>query len=64
MGSDETGIPRLTVHDELDFSDPGGKDGAFREMKHIMETALPLRIPVRADGDIGPDWGHVEPIKE
>ena len=61
---DETGIPRLTVHDELDFSDPGGKDEAFREMKHIMETALPLRIPVRADGDIGPDWGHVEPIKE
>lgn len=61
---DETGIPRLTVHDELDFSDPGGKDEAFREMKHIMETAIPLRIPVRADGDIGPDWGHVEPIKE
>lgn len=61
---DETGIPRLTVHDELDFSDPGGKDEAFREMKHIMETALPISIPVRADGDIGPDWGHVEAIKE
>ena len=61
---DETGIPRLTVHDELDFSDPGGKDEAFREMKHIMETALPISIPVRADGDIGPDWGHGEPIKE
>jgi DNA polymerase I-like protein with 3'-5' exonuclease and polymerase domains len=61
---DETGVPRLTVHDELDFSDPGGKDEAFREMKHIMETAIPLRIPVRADGEIGPDWGHVEPIKE
>lgn len=60
----ETGIPRLTVHDELDFSDPGGKDAAFREMKHIMETALPIRIPVRADGDIGPDWGHVEAIKD
>lgn len=61
---DETGIPRLTVHDELDFSDPGGKDAAFREMKHIMETALPISIPVRADGDIGPDWGHVEAIKD
>lgn len=61
---DETGIPRLTVHDELDFSDPGGKDEAFREMKHIMETALPISIPVRADGDVGPDWGHVEAIKE
>lgn len=61
---DETGVPRLTVHDELDFSDPGGKDKAFREMKHVLENALPLRIPVRADGDIGPDWGHVEPIEE
>jgi DNA polymerase I-like protein with 3'-5' exonuclease and polymerase domains len=59
---DETGIPRLTVHDELDFSDPGGKDEAFLEMKHIMETAIPLRIPVRADCDIGPDWGHVKEL--
>lgn len=53
-----TGIPRLTVHDELDFSDPGGRDEAFLEMKRILETAIPLKIPVRADGDIGPDWGH------
>ena len=60
---DATGVPRLTVHDELDFSDPGGKEEAFREMRHIMETAIPLRIPVKAEGDIGPDWGHVEAIK-
>lgn len=59
----ETGVPRLTVHDELDFSDPGGRDKAFLEMKHVLETALPgLRVPVKADGDIGPDWGHVEEI--
>lgn len=59
---DETGIPRLTVHDELDFSDPGGAaaEAAYREMQHIMETAIPLRIPIIADPDIGPDWGHVE----
>lgn len=61
---DETGVPRLTVHDELDFSDPGGKDKAFREMQHILETAIPLRIPVKADGEIGPDWGHLEDIKD
>lgn len=54
----ETGVPRLTVHDELDFSDPGGRDAAFREMQHIMETAIPLRIPVKADMELGPDWGH------
>jgi DNA polymerase I-like protein with 3'-5' exonuclease and polymerase domains len=58
-----TGVPRLTVHDELDFSDPGGKDEAFDEVKRIMEIALPLRIPVKADLDIGPDWGHVKEVK-
>lgn len=57
-----TGVPRLTVHDELDFSDPGGRDEAFAEMLRIMETAIPLRLPVRADCDIGPDWGRVEPV--
>jgi DNA polymerase I-like protein with 3'-5' exonuclease and polymerase domains len=61
---DETGVPRLTVHDELDFSDPGGKQKAFDEMQHVMETAIPLNVPVKADGDIGPDWGHVSPIAD
>ena len=59
-----TGTPRLTVHDELDFSDPGGRADAFTEMQHIMETAVPLSIPVRADADAGPDWGHCTSIKK
>lgn len=60
----ETGIPRLTVHDELDFSDPGGRDKAFIEMRKMMEDAMPLNVPVKADGEIGPDWGHVKDIVE
>ena len=56
----ETGVPRLTVHDELDFSDPGGKDAAFDEMKHVMENVMQLRVPVRADYEIGPNWGDVK----
>ncbi len=59
---DETGIPAITVHDELDFSDPGERDKAFLEMRHVMETALNLRIPIRADGDIGPNWGDLHPL--
>ena len=55
----ETGYPALTVHDELDFIDPGGKDAAFREMKRIMETCIPLRVPVIADYEIGRNWGEV-----
>jgi DNA polymerase I-like protein with 3'-5' exonuclease and polymerase domains len=61
---ERTGVPRLTVHDELDFSDPGGRADAFTEMRHIMETAIPLAIPVRADADAGPDWGHCTAIEK
>jgi len=56
----ETGVPRLTVHDELDFSDPGGKDEAFRAMRHVMETCMKLRVPVKADYEIGDNWGDVK----
>lgn len=59
---DHIGVPRLTVHDELDFSDFGGVDDGYLEMKRIMETALPLDVPILADGEIGPDWGHVKDI--
>lgn len=53
-----TGVPCLTVHDELDFSDSGTADDAFRELVHVMETVIPLRVPVRAEVSKGPDWGH------
>jgi DNA polymerase-1 len=57
---DYVGVPRLTVHDELDFSDPGGVEDGFDYVRHVLETAMPLRIPVRADMELGPDWGHCE----
>ena len=55
---DVTGAPLLTVHDELDFSDPGGCDEAFAEVERIMENCLELRVPVRVDGESGPSWGE------
>lgn len=57
-----TGVPRLTVHDELDFSDDGSSssDEAFREMRHVLETAVRLRVPVQADYEVGPSWGSVK----
>ncbi len=57
---EETGIPGLTVHDELDFSDPGDKDAAFAELQHIMENAIKLRVPVKVECEVGPDWGHTK----
>lgn len=59
---DVIGVPLLTVHDELDFSDPDDTpivNEAFDYMQHIMETAIPLRVPVRADPDTGPNWGEL-----
>lgn len=54
---DYVGVPRLTVHDELDFSDPGGVDDGWQHLQHLLENALPLRIPVLCEPEVGPDWG-------
>src|SRR5271157_835965 len=45
----------ITLHDELDGSvDPGAKgQEALAEVKHIMENAIPLLVPVYADGNTG-----------
>lgn len=60
---DTIGVPKLTVHDELFGSridDSPRQVEAYRELQHIMETAIPLRIPVRADPEYGPNWGECE----
>ncbi len=61
---DDIGIPKLLVHDEANHSDPGGKDEGFKEMMHILETAVKMNIPIKCDYERGPDWGHVEDIKD
>lgn len=56
---DVTGIPHLTVHDELDWSDadtPQVRE-AFAEIKHTMETAVRARIPLLVDMGTGETWG-------
>jgi hypothetical protein len=58
----ETGAPHLTVHDELDGSyhdDKAGRE-ALRELKHLMETCVELRVPLRVDAGTGPNWGSCE----
>lgn len=57
---DATGIPLLTVHDELDFVDDGAPDSVWAEMAHIMETCAPeLSIPIMVDHEVGRSWGEV-----
>ena len=59
---DVIGAPSVTVHDELGWS--AGRSEreleAIREVKHIMETCIPLSVPILADVEYGPDWGHME----
>jgi DNA polymerase I-like protein with 3'-5' exonuclease and polymerase domains len=52
----------LTVHDELVCSVPKSKEGldAVLQLKEIMETVVPLRIPVVAEAELGTDWYNVE----
>lgn len=59
---DVIGVPRLLVHDEVDFSDPGGVDEAYDEFKHIMETSIPLKVPVYCDYEAGRSWGEVQEV--
>lgn len=62
---DIVGVPRLTVHDELDFSvterSPAIME-AMREMHNVMQTCIPLRVPVVCDLDVGKNWGKVEEV--
>lgn len=55
---DEIGVPRLTVHDELNFSipDTNSARAGFKDFVRVMETVLPLRVPVLTDSAIGMNW--------
>lgn len=54
--------PRLTVHDELDWSRPRTPEAleAHREAIHIMEHCVELRVPLKVDSGVGPNWGSIE----
>lgn len=57
---DYTGVPRLTVHDELDFNvknDSPQMQEAFKYIRHTMQTAVLLNVPVKVDVTTGPNWG-------
>lgn len=53
-------VAHLTVHDELDHSQPCGvaAQDAIREVKRLMETSMQLRVPIIAAEERGPNWGE------
>lgn len=57
-----TGVPRITVHDELDFSvrdDSPKMIEAFDFIQHTLENSVKLRVPLFVDMDRGMNWGEV-----
>jgi len=59
---DDLLFPHITVHDELGLSIPKTKGGVetYKELKNVMEQSIKLKVPIIADAEIGPDWGHTE----
>lgn len=55
-------VPHLTVHDEMNVSVPRNAEGkeAFREMVHIMENTIPLKVPVIASANLGGNWDEAK----
>lgn len=59
---EETGLPKLTVHDELDFSDNGCDRKYYDKVVEIFENAIKISVPVIVDREAGKDWGHVKEV--
>jgi DNA polymerase I-like protein with 3'-5' exonuclease and polymerase domains len=49
-------LPYLQMHDELDFPVHSAKD--VRNIGEIMVNAIPLRVPVKVDLEVGKTWGE------
>ena len=57
----DTGVPSLTVHDELDFEDEGDPDAAvWDDMRHVMETCLPCSVPILVSTGSGESWAAAD----
>lgn len=52
----------LNVHDELVFEVPLGDRGGVEPIRHLMETSLPLKVPVEVDAKIGLNWNEMSEI--
>lgn len=59
---DELGAPLLTVHDELNWSVPQRPSAmqAHQESRRIMETCVPLRLPLRVSTGTGINWAEAK----
>lgn len=52
----------IQVHDELILEVPEDElEPTGRLVREVMETAYPLRVPLKVELKVGPNWGEMEP---
>ena len=49
----------LNVHDELVFELKDGDNAVLEPIRHLMETSLPLKVPVEVDAKLGENWNEM-----
>ncbi len=49
----------LNVHDELVFELKDGDNRVLEPIRHLMETSLPLKVPVEVDAKVGENWNEM-----
>jgi DNA polymerase-1 len=53
----------LQIHDELLFEvPPGHVAAAARAIQEVMGATYPLKVPLRTDAKVGPNWADCEPL--
>ncbi|MEI7985988.1 MAG: DNA polymerase A family protein, partial [Armatimonadota bacterium] len=52
----------LTVHDELVFELKDGEDTILSPIRGLIETSLPLKVPVEVDLKIGENWNEMKVV--
>jgi DNA polymerase I-like protein with 3'-5' exonuclease and polymerase domains len=55
-------VPHLQVHDELDISVSSSEQIGL--IKEIMETCVEIRVPIKVDVEVGPNWGDAKDINK
>ena len=58
---DVLGYPLNIVHDDVNFSNPGGAvaEEALGEAKRLMEGAIKWKVPILVERTEGPNWGEL-----
>lgn len=66
----EVGVPRVTVHDENDWSvrdnsqrTREGFDFIRHTMVNCLKSRVNFRVPLKVDEEAGDDWGSVKKVK-